>query len=50
MNLEGDGTASSIVKSISSLWRKDDSNPLKSCWLTTDNESTFISQRSIIIQ
>ncbi|CAF3918967.1 unnamed protein product [Rotaria sp. Silwood1] len=49
MNLEGDGTAANIVKSISSLWRKDDINPLKSCWLATDNASTFTGVREGVL-
>ncbi|CAF4969970.1 unnamed protein product [Rotaria sp. Silwood1] len=41
IDLEGDGTASNIVKSLSSLWQKDDIHVSKTCWLATDNASTF---------
>jgi hypothetical protein len=44
IDLQGDGTASNIVKLISNLWEKDDINPLKSCWLATDNASTFTGE------
>jgi hypothetical protein len=41
IGLNGDGTANNIVNSMKSLWEKDDINPEKTCWFTTDNASTF---------
>ena len=48
INLEGDATAGNIVKSISSIWKKDDINVLKSCWLATDHASTFTGEYLIV--
>jgi hypothetical protein len=39
--MEGDGTAANIVETISDVWRKDDLNPVNSCWFASDNVSTF---------
>ena len=50
MDLEGNGTAGNIVKSIASLWKRDDINSLKSCWLATDNASTFTGKCFVTIQ
>lgn len=49
IDLEGDGTSSNIVKCLNCLWKKDDINPRKSCWLATDNASTFTGEYFIIL-
>jgi hypothetical protein len=41
INMEGDGSAENIVRKVMALWEKDDLNPSKTCWLATDNASTF---------
>jgi len=41
INMEGDGSADNIVRKITALWEKDDLIPSKTCWLATDNASTF---------
>ena len=41
LNLEGDGTAANIVKTVRDVWQKDDLNPGNSCWFASDNASTF---------
>ncbi|CAF4981731.1 unnamed protein product, partial [Rotaria sp. Silwood1] len=41
LDMEGDGTAANIVETISSVWRKDDLDPVNSCWFACDNASTF---------
>ena len=41
MNMEGDGSAENIVKKIKELWDKNGLIPSKTCWLATDNASTF---------
>ncbi|CAF1608473.1 unnamed protein product, partial [Didymodactylos carnosus] len=41
MNMEGDGTAENIVNNISELWEKDEIDVIKSCWIASDNASTF---------
>jgi len=41
LELNGDGSAHNIVESIKSLWQKDDLNPEKTCWFSTDNAATF---------
>ncbi|CAF1341874.1 unnamed protein product, partial [Rotaria sordida] len=41
LDMEGDGTARNIVETISDVWRKDDLNPVNSCWFACDNVSTF---------
>ena len=41
MGLDGDGSANSIVSSIKSLGRRDDLNPERTCWISTDNAATF---------
>jgi len=41
LNLEGDGSADSIVRRIIALWEMDDLVPRNTCWLATDNASTF---------
>ncbi len=49
LDLEGDGTSENIVKCLSSLWDKDDLKPCHSCWLSTDNASTFTGENYIIL-
>jgi len=39
--MEGDGSAENIVKRLIELWNKDDLTPSNTCWLATDNASTF---------
>ncbi|CAF2091660.1 unnamed protein product [Rotaria magnacalcarata] len=41
LDLQGDGSAKNIVKTLKCLWNKDDLRPTNSCWLSTDNASTF---------
>ena len=41
LDLEGDETAENIVKSLSNVWKKDNLTPIHSCWLSSDNASTF---------
>ncbi|CAF4004026.1 unnamed protein product [Rotaria sp. Silwood2] len=41
LDMEGDGTAENIVKTISSLWQTDDLDPANTCWFASDNASTF---------
>ena len=41
LDLHGDGTAKNIVKCLNELWSKDDLYPNHSCWLASDNASTF---------
>ena len=41
LDMEGDGTAANIVKSINDVWQKDDLKPVHSCWFASDNASTF---------
>jgi len=41
INMEGDGSAENIVKRLIELWNKDDLTPSNTCWLATDNASTF---------
>ena len=40
LHMEGDGTATNIVETISDVWEKDDLNPMNSCWFASDNAST----------
>ncbi|CAF4940045.1 unnamed protein product, partial [Rotaria socialis] len=49
LDLQGDGTAKSIVNTLLSLWRKDNINGKNSCWLSTDNASTFIGVNEGVI-
>ena len=44
LDLNSDGTAKNIFKSLTCLWKKDDLNPKNSCWLATDNASTFTGE------
>ncbi len=44
LNLDGDGTADNIVKKLNNLWKKDSLTPIHSCWLSTDNASTFTGE------
>ncbi len=48
LHLQGDGTASNIVKNLNYLWVKDDLQPINSCWLSTDNASTFTGKFNTI--
>ena len=48
INLGGNATASNIVKSIGSIWKKDNINVLKSCWPATGNASTFTDEYLIV--
>lgn len=41
LDMEGNGTAANIVKTVTDIWRKDDLNPVNSCWFASDNASTF---------
>ncbi|CAF3843446.1 unnamed protein product [Rotaria sp. Silwood1] len=41
ISMEGDGSAENIVKRISALWEKDGLQLSRTCWLATDNASTF---------
>ena len=41
MNMDGDGSAQNIVDKLSALWIEDGINVKKTCWLATDNASTF---------
>lgn len=41
LNLEGDGSANNIVRGITALWNTDALVQCKTCWLATDNASTF---------
>ena len=41
MDMEGDGSAASIVGKISDVWLNDCLNPVNSCWFASDNASTF---------
>ncbi|CAF2095919.1 unnamed protein product [Rotaria magnacalcarata] len=41
INMEGDGSAENIVKNLSTSWENDDLQPSRTCWLATDNASTF---------
>ncbi|CAF4511470.1 unnamed protein product, partial [Rotaria socialis] len=49
LDLQGDGTAKSIVNTLLILWRKDNINGKNSCWLSTDNASTFIGVNEGVI-
>ena len=41
LNMEGDGSAENIVNKLLELWERDDLPLAKTCWLGTDNASTF---------
>ena len=41
LNLDGDGTANSIVNALATMWDKDGLFPTGSYWLATDNAFTF---------
>ena len=41
INMEGDGSAENIVRRISDAWKDDELVVSNSCWLATDNASTF---------
>ncbi|CAF3984796.1 unnamed protein product, partial [Adineta steineri] len=41
VDLEGDGTANNIVKALTNMWKNDGLDATNSCWLATDNASTF---------
>ena len=49
LNLDGDGTANSIINALTNMWDKDDLLPTKSCWLATDNASTFTGKRHSVV-
>ncbi|CAF5131206.1 unnamed protein product, partial [Rotaria sp. Silwood1] len=49
LDLYGDDTAKNIVKSLNCLWTKDDLKPTNSCWLSTDNASTFTGANEGVI-
>jgi hypothetical protein len=49
LDLEGDGNASNIVQKLSYLWKNDDLSPTSSCWLATDNASTFTGKCHTIL-
>lgn len=39
--MEGNGTAQHIVEKLTELWNNDDVIVRKTCWLASDNASTF---------
>ena len=41
IGLDGDGSAQNIVNSLTRLWEQDDINPVNTCWIASDNASTF---------
>ncbi|CAF3165477.1 unnamed protein product [Rotaria sp. Silwood2] len=41
LELDGDGTANNIVQSLVHLWEQDGINPVNTCWIASDNASTF---------
>ena len=43
VDLDGDGSASNIVKCMKYLWRKDGLNPEETCWFASDHATTFTS-------
>jgi len=49
LNLDGNGTAINIMKTLTDMWDKDDLHPTKSCWLASDNASTFTGKQYIIL-
>ena len=48
IGLDGDGTAQNIVKSLVHLWEQDDINLINTCWIASDNASTFTGMRDSI--
>ena len=49
INMQGDGSAENIVTQLAELWKKDDLTPSNSCWIATDNASTFKGTYSTMI-
>ncbi|CAF4592265.1 unnamed protein product [Rotaria sp. Silwood2] len=47
--MEGNGSAENIVKRITALWEKDDLQLSRTCWLATDNASTFKGMYLIVL-
>ncbi|CAF3930526.1 unnamed protein product [Rotaria sp. Silwood1] len=45
LELDGDGTANNIVKSLVRLWEQDGINPANTCWIASDNAPTFTIER-----
>jgi hypothetical protein len=48
LDLRGDGTAKNIVETLECLWKNDDLIPTNTCWLSTDNASTFTGRYHIV--
>jgi hypothetical protein len=49
VELDGDGSAPNIVKSLAYLWEQDGINPINTCWIASDNASTFTGERDSIL-
>ncbi len=49
IGLDGDGSAQNIVKSLVRLWEQDGINPINTCWIASDNASTFTGMRDSIL-
>ena len=47
INMDGDGSAQNIIDKLSILWSNDGINVKKTCWLGTDNASTFTGSRKL---
>ncbi len=47
LNMDGDGSAQNIVDKLVFLWDEDGINVKKTCWLATDNASTFTGSRKL---
>ena len=41
VDLDGSGNATNIVTALTDIWKKDGLDAKNSCWLATDNASTF---------
>ncbi|CAF1659717.1 unnamed protein product [Rotaria sp. Silwood1] len=50
LELDGDGTANNIVKSLVRLWEQDGINPANTCWIASDNAPTFTIERDSIYE
>lgn len=48
IDLNGDRSAPNIVKSLVRLWEQDDIKLINSCWIASDNASTFTGMRNSI--
>lgn len=49
IGLDGDGSAQNIVKSLVRLWEQDGINPINTCWIASDNASTFTGMHDSIL-